>query len=268
MKIRNKVVVVTGGGNGIGRELVLNLLSRGASAVAVDISESALQETAQLAGVNQDRLSTHVVNITEKAAVEALPDQVVAEHGAVDGLINCAGIIQPFVRLNELEFEAIERVMNVNFYGTLYMTKTFLPHLLARPEAHITNISSMGGFLPVPGQTIYGASKAAVKLMTEGLNSELHNTNVGVTVVFPGAIGTDIAARSGVEIDAGADTSEARARTTPPSEAARKILDGMEKDSYRVLIGSDASLMDFLYRLSPKRAAGFIFNQMKELLGE
>ena len=268
MKVRNKVVVVTGGGNGIGRELVLNLLSRGACAAAVDISEPALQETVALAGANQDRLSTHVVNITDRAAVEALPDQVIAEQGAVDGLINCAGIIQPFVKLNELGFDAIERVMNVNFYGTLYMTKTFLPHLLERPEAHITNISSMGGFLPVPGQTIYGASKAAVKLMTEGLNSELRNTNVGVTVVFPGAIGTDIAAHSGVEIDIGADTSEAAARTTPPSEAAAKILDGMEKGRYRVLIGSDAALMDFLYRLSPKRAAGFIYSQMKELLGE
>jgi NAD(P)-dependent dehydrogenase (short-subunit alcohol dehydrogenase family) len=261
-------VIVTGGGNGIGRELVLNLLSRGASAAAVDISESALQETVELAGEKKDKLSTHVVNITDKAAVEALPGQVIAEHGTVDGLINCAGIIQPFVRLNELEYDAIERVMNVNFYGTLFMTKAFLPHLLERPEAHITNVSSMGGFLPVPGQTIYGASKAAVKLMTEGLNSELQNTNVGVTVVFPGAIGTDIAAHSGVEIGSERDTSEARARTTPPSEAAQKTLDGMEKDSYRVLIGSDASLMDFLYRLSPKRAAGFIFNQMKELLGE
>jgi short-subunit dehydrogenase len=75
--------------------------------------------------------------------------------------------------VNELGYEAIERVMNVNFYGTLYMTKTFLPHLLTRPEAHVVNVSSMGGFLPVPGQVIYGASKAAVKLLTEGLHSEL-----------------------------------------------------------------------------------------------
>jgi short-subunit dehydrogenase len=183
-----------------------------------------------------------------------------AVHGAVDGLINCAGIIQPFIRLNELEYGVIERVINVSFYRMLTMTRAFLPHLLERPEAHITNISSMGSFLPVPGRIIYGASRAAVKLMTEGLNSELHNTNVRVTVAFPGAIGTDIAAHSGVEMDIGADSSEATGRTTPPGEAAQKILDGMEKNSYRVLIGSDASLIDFLYRLSPKQAAGFIVN--------
>ena len=166
MKTQNKIIVVTGGGNGIGRELVLHLLNKGARVAALDISEAGLKETAELAGDKKDKLSLHVVNITDRAAVEALPEQVIAKHGAVDGVINVAGIIQPFVRINDLDYSAIERVMNVNFYGTLYMIKTFLPHLLKRPEAHIANISSMGGFLPVPGQGICGASKAAVKLMT------------------------------------------------------------------------------------------------------
>ena len=148
MKVENKVIVVTGGGNGIGRELVLHLLARGAKVAAVDIDQAALQATVDLAGDKKANLSTHIVNITDKEAVEALPEQVIAQHGAVDGIINNAGIIQPFVKLNELEYPAIERVMNINFYGTLYMTKTFLPHLLKRPAAHITNISSMGGFRP------------------------------------------------------------------------------------------------------------------------
>jgi NAD(P)-dependent dehydrogenase (short-subunit alcohol dehydrogenase family) len=201
MQVENRVIAVTGGGNGIGRELVLGLLSRGARVAAVDVNETALQETSQLAGDREGSLSTHVVNVTNKEAVSALPEQVIARHHVVDGIINNAGIIQPFVRVNDLDHAVIERVMNVNFYGTLYMTKAFLPHLLKRPEAHIVNISSMGGFLPVPGQTVYGASKAAVKLLTEGLHSELSNTQVGVTVVFPGAIGTDLPANSGVELD-------------------------------------------------------------------
>jgi len=111
-----------------------------------------------------------------------LPSAVIEAHGKVDGLINCACIIQPFVKLNDLEYEAIEHVMNVNFWGLMYMTKTFLPYLMDRPSAHIVNVSSMGGFLPVPGQTVYGASKAAVKLLTEGLHSELRETSVRVTI--------------------------------------------------------------------------------------
>ncbi|HEX5808316.1 MAG TPA: SDR family NAD(P)-dependent oxidoreductase [Anaerolineales bacterium] len=158
MKVQNKVIVVTGGGNGMGREIVLNLLAKGASVVAVDIDESALQETVELAGDRKDRLATFVLNITDKEAVEALPAKVIARFGVVDGVINNAGIIQPFVRLNDLQFEAIQRVLDVNLYGTLYMVKAFLPHLLQRPVAHVANVSSMGGFLPVPGQTVYGAS--------------------------------------------------------------------------------------------------------------
>ena len=116
MKVQNKVIVVTGGGNGMGRELVLNLLSKGASVAAVDINEAALQETAGLAGDKKSKLSTHVLNITDKAAVDSFPEQVISQHGVVDGLINNAGIIQPFVRVNKLDFAAIERVMNVNFF--------------------------------------------------------------------------------------------------------------------------------------------------------
>lgn len=270
MKVQNKVIVVTGGGNGIGRELVLALLSRGAQVAAADINAAALQETVHLAGAQAERLSTHVANIASREVVAALPEQVIARHGAVDGLINNAGIIQPFVRVKDLDYAAIERVMNVNFYGTLYMTKEFLPHLLRRPEAHITNVSSMGGFLPVPGQTIYGAAKAAVKLLTEGLHSELANTNVKVTVVFPGAIGTHIAENSGVgrTLPAASTARRQSIRPLAPSRAAQIIIDGLEQDRYRILVGPDSAFMDFIYRVSSQHAARFISNQMQSLLSE
>jgi short-subunit dehydrogenase len=268
MQTAGKTIAVTGGGNGIGRELVLQLLGKGARVAALDMSEAGLQETAKLAGEAASRLSTHVVNITDREAVEALPSAIIAEHGQVDGVINCAGIIQPFVKVNELEYGAIERVMNVNFYGLLYVTKTFLPYLLERPAAHIVNVSSMGGFLPVPGQSIYGASKAAVKLLTEALHSELTDTNVRVTVIFPGAIGTDISRNSGLEAPTAAEAAEKGQsfKTTPPAEAARVIIDAMEKDAFRATIGKDAAMMDRLSRLMPERAAAIIYKQMRSLL--
>lgn len=268
MKVQNKIVVVTGGGSGMGRELVLALLSRGASVAAVDINASTLEETVKLAGMNQGNLATYTVNIADRALVEALPERVISRFGAVDGIINNAGVIQPFVKLKDLDYAAIDRVMNVNLFGTLYMTKAFLPHLLARPEAHITNISSMGGFLPVPGQTIYGASKAAVKLLTEGLSSELQGTNVRVTVVFPGAMGTNIAVNSGVmdTLQVKGEVGESPIKMLAPDKAARIILDGIENNRYRVLVGSDARFMDAIYRLHPQRAARFILNQMSGLL--
>lgn len=117
MKVQNKVVVVTGGGNGMGREVVRNPLFRGARVAAVDLDKAGLKETTTLTGNNKDNLSTRVVNITDRAAVEKLPGLVIARHGGVDGLINNAGIIQPFARVNDLYYEAIERVMDVNYSG-------------------------------------------------------------------------------------------------------------------------------------------------------
>jgi len=266
MELKNKVFVVTGGGNGIGRELVLQLLRKGARVAAVDINQAALEETTGLAGSLADKLSTHVANITNRAAVEALPESVIAAHGVVDGLINNAGIIQKFVKFQDLSYEDIDRVVDVNFYGTLYMTKTFLPYLTARPEAHLVNVSSMGGYLPVPGQTIYGAAKAAIKLFTEGLYSELSNTNVHVMNVFPGAIGTNIAANSGVRTPSVSSDSQPSMKTTPVEVAGSVIIDAIEKNKFSVYVGNDAKLMNFLYRLAPKWAGGFINKQMGSLL--
>ncbi|CAH1195639.1 Putative oxidoreductase SadH [Paenibacillus auburnensis] len=267
MKVADKVIVVTGAGGGIGRELVLNLLSKGARVAAVDISEEALEETRKQSGDAGGRLSAHIVNLTDCEAVESLPEQVINHHGTVDGIINNAGIIHSFVPVNELGYDKIKQVMDINFYGTLFMVKAFLPHLLTRPTAHITNISSMGGFLPVPGQTIYGASKAAVKLLTEGLHSELKNTRVKVTVVFPGGVSTNIMKNSGLDQTKNKELNQKQvAQLLTPKKAAEIIVNGIEQNRFRVLAGKDSRLMDKLYRLNPKRAAGLIADKMKDLL--
>jgi NAD(P)-dependent dehydrogenase (short-subunit alcohol dehydrogenase family) len=266
MQAAGKVLVVTGAGSGIGREVALEALRRGAKVAACDINETTLAETASLADAGES-LATFPLNVADRAAVEALPARVTERFGAVDGLIHCAGIIQPFVRLKDLDYDAIERVFAVNWWGTLYLAKALLPLLLERPEGHIVNVSSMGGFLPVPGQTVYGASKAAVKLLTEGLHSECAGTNVHVTVVFPGAVATNITTNSGVAIPGGEAAASSKGyKTYPADKAAADILDGMEKNAYRVLFGGDSRLMDRLYRVNPRRAAAFIGKQMKDLL--
>lgn len=248
----------------MGRELVLQLIAKGAKVITIDINAAALKETVELAGTNASSVKTFVIDITDRRLVEELVPTAISQFGVVDGIINNAGIIQPFIKLNDLPFETIERVININLYGTLYITKAFLPHLISRPEAHIVNVSSMGGFLPVPGQTIYGATKAAVKLLTEGLNSELKNTNVHVTVVFPGAVRTNIMGNSGLDNAASMDDPGA-ARITSAQKAAQVIIGGMENNLYRVLVGKDAKVMDFLYRLNPKAAAAFISKRMKRV---
>jgi short-subunit dehydrogenase len=266
MKLRDKVVVVTGAGSGMGRELALDLVRRGARVAAVDINDRSLQETVSLAKGGGSAVATFALSVADRTAVDALPGEVAQRFGAADGLINCAGVIHPFARVSELEDQAIERVFDVNWRGTLHMTRAFLPGLLERPEAHLVNISSMGGFLPVPGQSIYGASKAAVKLFTEGLHAELAGTPVRVTVVFPGAVATNIVQNSGVAMPANMSMDRPTIPMLAADQAAREMLDGVERNRFRVLVGKDAKAMDLLYRLAPERAAAFIAKQMGKLL--
>jgi len=266
MKVKDKVIVVTGAGSGMGRALTLQLLSMNAKVISIDVNDASLQETASLAGDKRAAIKTFVVDITNREAVIQFSKDAATPFGPVDGVINNAGIIQPFVKLNDLSFDKIERVMNVNFYGTLNMIKAFLPQLLTRQEAHIVNISSMGGFLPVPGQTIYGASKAAVKLLTEGLFVELESTNVRVTAVFPGAVNTNITKNSGLQSPGQQADAGKGMKVLSASKAAQIIIDGMEANRYHVMVGNDAKFMNYFSRLNPKAAAGLISRKMKSTL--
>ena len=123
----------------------------------------------------------------------------------------------------------------------------------------------MGGFIPFPGQTFYGASKAAVKLLTEGLYAELKDTNVHVTVIHPGAVNTNITKNSGVEMPSGSGASAKSHRTLPADKAAEIMIKAIEKNKFRVMVGKDARFLDIIYRMNPKRAVHFIVKQMSSL---
>ncbi len=266
MRILNKTIIVTGAANGIGREITLQLLNKGAHVVALDISMKALVELVDAAAEKESNLTTYVVDITDREAIGQTRNKIIQKFQSVDGVINNAGIIQPFTKLNELSYEVIKKVMNVNFWGCLNITKTFLPDLIKQKEAHLVNVSSMGGFLPVPGQTIYGAAKASVKLMTEGLAQELKNTGVRVSVVFPGAVGTNIMENSGIDNAPKMETSGKASMVLSPKNAASQIIKGIEKNKTRIFVGKDSKVMDIMYRISSGFASNLVGKQMKKLL--
>lgn len=262
MKVKGKRIIVTGAGSGIGKAVTLELLSKGAYVAALDINEKSLNDLKKETS-NNSRLSLYVVDIANDDSLNKFKEDYFKNYSVVDGLINNAGIIQPFINVDKIEFDVINKVMNINFFGPLKLTKLFLPELLNRPEAHIVNVSSMGGFFPFPGQTIYGASKAAVKLFTEGLYSELLNTNVHVTVVFPGAVATNITSNSNVRVQTGDSNSKYKALS--PVKAADIIIKGMEKNKFKVYVGSDSKLMNFMYKVNSKAAIKFINKKMKDM---
>jgi NAD(P)-dependent dehydrogenase (short-subunit alcohol dehydrogenase family) len=263
MNLTGKVFVVTGAGNGIGREVALNLLNRGAKVAGLDINADWLAETERRAGATGSAFVGYTTDITDRKKVLALPPKIEKDLGAADSVVNVAGIIQPFVRVNDIDFDAIDRVIDVNLHGPINLIKAFLPGLLLKEEANITNVSSMGSYAPVPGQTIYGASKAALNLLSEGLRSELMDTNVSITVVYPGAIGTNIASNSGLDMSGAGESTR---KVVDPAIAGRMIVDAIEGTKKRILIGDDATFMWRTNRLSPDLAANLIYKGMKDLL--
>lgn len=265
MQVADTTVVVTGAGSGMGREMTLELLRRRARVAAVDHNRDALETTAHLAQNISASVATFVVDVTDREHVFRLPDRVRSTVGEPDILINNAGVIQPFVTFRDLEMAQVDKVMAVNFMGPVAMLKAFLPGLLARPRAHILSVSSLAACAPVPGQAVYGASKAALKLLTEALHSELRNTQVGVTVACPGAVATGIAANSQVVLDEGG-VARMRHRPMQAAKAARIMIDAVEAGKARVMVGGDAAFMDRLARLSPTLAARMIARAMRPLL--
>ena len=260
MKVKDKKIIVTGAGSGIGRELTLQLLDKGAYVIALDINEMNLQKLKEEA--DNKNLIVSFVDVANDDSLNKFREDYYKSTDVIDGIINNAGIIQPFINIDKLDMNTINKVMNVNFYGPLKLIKLFLPDLLKRPVGHIVNVSSMGGFFPFPGQSIYGASKAALKLFSEGLYSELLNTSVRVTTVLPGAINTPIAQNSNLTINAG----NSNYKMTSAKKAAELIIKGMEKDKFKVYVGSDSKMMNFMYKLNDKGAIKLINKKMSQLV--
>ncbi|WP_459547873.1 SDR family NAD(P)-dependent oxidoreductase [Nocardia sp. X0981] len=250
MQVAGKVFVVTGAGNGIGRCVARELVGRGATVVGVDRDEHALTGTAELV-TDPARFSARVLDIADREAVAAFPELVLADHGQVDGLFNIAGIAQEFRTVTELSDTEIETVMRVNFFGPLWLTRAFLPHLQRRPRAVVMNTSSLAAIVPVPGSALYGASKAALALVGYGLAQDLRGrSGVTVTTVLPGSVWTELVRKSAVAL--GAPEKLARGFSAKPERVARRMVDATVKGERRVVIGKDARLYDIVRRFSTR----------------
>ena len=263
MKLKDKKIIVTGAGGGIGQAVVLKLLSKGAIIWAVDINEACLKETLKKA--DDTHLHVYTLDITKEQEVKKFYDIIILEETYIDGIINIAGVMHPFLDVLEIQDKEIKHVMNVNYYGTLNMVQQFLPILKNREESIIANVSSMGGLIPVPGQTIYGASKAAVKLLTEGLDVELRDTSVHVSLIIPGGVKTDITKHVGMNMEITKGSAVDKFLLTP-EKCATIIVRGIQRNRFRILAGTDVKFMDFLYRVTPRLASLFMRKMIKRMI--
>jgi len=250
------VAAITGAGSGIGRALAVLLAGRGVSLALADLNIEALEATRVLCG--HAAVSTHALDVSNKVQVAEFAEAVRLEHGGVHLLINNAGVALGG-RFEDYSLEDLEWLMGINFWGVVYGCFYFLPLLEREAQAHIVNVSSIFGILAPPEQTAYCASKFAVRGFSESLRHELEGSSVSLSVVHPGGIRTAIARsarvgsrtqRSPLELEQATVNFEQNL-VTSAMDAARTILEGIEKGAPRILIGRDARDADVVGRLFP-----------------
>jgi NAD(P)-dependent dehydrogenase (short-subunit alcohol dehydrogenase family) len=261
---KGKGVVITGAASGIGEALARNLAAQGARLLLADLHVERLDAVvAELRASGTDCLA-QPCDVADPAAVNALADAALRAWGGADVVINNAGVglVAP---VHSLDLADAHWLMNINFWGVVHGSRSFTPQLQARPGSVIVNISSIFAMVSMPTQSIYNASKAAVRGFSDALREELRASGVRVLCVHPGGIQTRIAqqARLG-DISSVADTPQAlhaqfdeAARTTAP-QAAQAIVRALQGGRTRLLIGADAKLGDAIYRLWPTRAAPWL----------
>ena len=272
--IRGAAAAVTGAASGIGRALALELAARGCDLALADRDEAGLQAVAAEIGKMPSRkVSTHRVDVSESNEIEAFAGAAAAAHPGLNILINNAGVAL-LGQFTEIDQAQMEWLVNINFWGVVRTTRAFLPQLGRQREAHIVNLSSVFGIIAPPGQTAYAAAKFAVRGFSESLRHELAmaNSPIRLSVVHPGGVATNIArnSRTGVGMTDNArraqsiERFDAVAKTTPAA-AALRIIEGIEKNAPRILIGNDARFMDLLQRFRPGTYWSVLARRMEKM---
>jgi short-subunit dehydrogenase len=256
-----KLCVVTGAASGIGRAVAVNLARRGAALALSDVNDAGLEETRTLIGqVPSNRIRIDRLDVADADAIVRYAARVKESLGDADYVFNIAGLTR-VGRFEETPLSSVEKIMDVNFWGVVRMTKAFLPQLLAT-KGGVVNISSLFGFIGYPGQAHYCASKFAVRGFSETIASELAEKGVRVTSVHPGGVDTAIARSAAVDAVPADMTDEKeiderfkKAAITSPERAAEIILEGAAKGKRRVVVGRDAKFISFIQRLFPETYA-------------
>jgi NAD(P)-dependent dehydrogenase (short-subunit alcohol dehydrogenase family) len=261
-RFTDRVAVVTGAASGIGRAVAEALAARGCDLAIADIDAEGLAQTAEhIEGLGR-RVTTHRVDVSDRAQMEAFAAAVEQAHGRVDVLVNNAGVTCA-ATFEEQSLEDFEWVVGINFWGVVYGCKLFLPLLLRQDDAYVVNLSSMFGLVGMPRQTSYCATKFAVRGFSESLAVELAGTPVKVLSVHPGGVRTNIARSARY---AGPKGEQLRDRTVrffekvgmTPAAAAARILAAMERNAERLLITPEAYVTDVIKRIYPAVPSRFI----------
>jgi len=256
-RFEDKVAVVTGAGSGLGRAIAVELAHAGASVVAVDVDTDGLERTTSIADAAGKRCAARCADVSAYGEMVAMAASVLSEMGRVDILVNNAGVGVGGELVN-VPVEDFEWIVGINLMGEVYGTRLFLPQMIERGSGHIVNVSSLSGLVPLPFHMPYTTTKYALTGFSEVLFTEVRRHGIGVTLVCPGAIKTNI--MQGTRTPAGGSPGQEKFkerfggvldRGMQPEAVARKVLRAIEKDRFLCLAGTESYILYYLHRLSP-----------------
>lgn len=235
MRFKDKTVWITGASSGIGESLAYELACAGAKLILSARNEKELQRV--LSGCAF--LEKHVIiplDLEKYRTLEAMANQVWEEHGPIDVLINNAGISQRYL-VADSKLESDEKIMDINFLGTIALTRPVLKRMLECKSGHIAVTVSMLGFYGMQTRCGYSASKHALRGYFEGLRNELFRTNVKITLLYPGYINTQIA-KNALMADGApfGQNDEFHAHGIPAKKCAQKIIRAIEYEKPQQII--------------------------------
>lgn len=232
---KDKIVVITGAGSGMGRAYAIEFANLGARLALNDYDTESLNETCDIVrGLGTTEIYSQAFDVSDKQTMDLFADQVKTTLGNAHVIINNAGIEggnKPAVALEDSDFE---RVMAINFFGVLYGTKAFLPQLIANNEGAVVNVSSVFGLIGTPSSSDYCAAKFAVRGFTESLMTEFQDSPINIHCVHPGGIDTNIAASN--------DNQEFAKKylTTSPEKIVKHVIRCMRWNIPKVVYGNQS----------------------------
>lgn len=246
--LTDRVAVVTGAGGGIGRALAREFAKAGTHVALADVDEARLDETAREIEAAGRRTCRVVTDVRDLASVERLLERTLSQLGACHLAFNNAGVFHAAPLLDAPASEW-DRVVNTNLWGVINGCRVFGAHFVKQGEGHIVNTASAAGLFPIPGMSSYSTTKFAIVGLSEQLRWELASDGVGVTVLCPGVVKTDIAKRAGVGLEH-VDMDQATKNAPLPEGLARKVVRAVRNNRGMVRYGPDAYFFSLL-RLFP-----------------
>jgi len=270
--LKDKVVVVTGAGSGIGRATALAFAGEGAELVLADISPERLEEVSAEIERMGAKVSWRRVDVSDRSQVRDLAEFVIENRGRVDILHNNAGVgLGQLLEMTAIE--DLEWVMNINFWGVVYGVTYFLPHMIERKRGHIVNTASGAGLVALPGVGGYTASKFAVVGYSEALRAELKGHGIGVSAVCPGIINTRIVSEGRINMPGGARVTREKAvefyaaRGWPPERVAKAVVRGVKKNRGVIPVGPEVWVSWCLKRFSQRLSDASLAFGSRRLFG-